>query len=272
MIFKSSEQLIERVKESLHSYQASGQLDQGLFYRWIKEILAKLNVPAYSVAHKILDIEDGKVLIPDDVYQIWALYRYEETSEKVRTYYKEETTTRRIEGTTCYDQCSDPCDIQKECDSLIVTKETTDHFQTRTYSDGALLSLKNYKLERCDSESPSIHNKSSLEATMDNNYFYFNFDSGSIYLQYFRMMMEDGLPMIPDVVQIEQAIEYYIMYKFVQSLYINGEGDAIQRMQILQQEYNFHYGVARSWVKLPTARSLIEHGKLLRNKYKIFDV
>lgn len=276
MNFKKCDQLIARVEKALHSYLAAGMLDRGDFYRWIKEIITKLNVPAYSPVHRIQNIEEGKLIIPDDVYQIWALYKYDAIPKtKKLQEITPEFETETIQRYECYNECSDPCDvhhIEHKYNTMIVKHYIDNSWWENTYEQGNLLQLKNYKIDICDKDGPSFKIKNDLQVTMDNNYFYFNFDEGAIYLQYYKIMLdEDGLPMIPDVTQIEQAIEYYIMYKFLQQVYINGEENVLQRMQFMRLEYDNYYRIAANWVRLPTAKSLIEYGKLLRNKYKVFE-
>lgn len=274
MNFKSSEQLIARVNEQLHSYQSSGMLDEGEYYRWIKEVLGKLNTPAFSTVHTIIDVEDGMVPIPEDLYQIWAIYRYAEKTEYTPTTknLQNQIAIRSVEA-EIDGKCVDPCEIEKFTPELLIAKvyvNTVPH--QVTYTGGQLLTLKNFKVEKCNRESPSIHNKSSLEVTMDNDNFYFNFETGSVYLQYHRLMVdEDGIPMVPDVIQIEQAIESFIIYKIFQKLYFNGTMDALQRMEYSEQKWNEHYRTAVSWVKLASAKSLIAYSKLIRNKYKRFE-
>lgn len=275
MNFKSADQLIARVSKTLNSYQASGLLDEGDFYRWIKEILAQLNIPAYSVVHRIISVEDYKYQIPEDVYKIWALYRYNVKSEYKQEKHLQNTITTRISEYSCIDECGDVCDLEcHPAQKYLVTKNyATPIPYVKEYENGALLKLKNYKLEMCDKESPSIYNNSLLEVSMDSNHFYFNFEKGSVYIQYFRMLLdENGIPMIPDVVQIEKAIETYIIFRFFQELYYNTTADVLQRMQYSELQYTQAYSIARSWVKLPSAKSLIEYGKLLRSKYKVFQV
>lgn len=277
MYFKKCDELVDRVEKFLDSYSAAGMLDRGDFYRWIKEILTKLNVPAYSPVHRVENIEDGKLAIPDDVYQIWALYKYKSIpkTKKLNEIYPPEAETETISKYECYNECHDPCTvrhIEHKYNTMIIKHYLDNSWWESSYQEGSLLQLKPYKLEICDKDSVSLKVKSGLQVTTDNNYFYFNFDEGAIYLQYYKLMLdEDGLPMIPDVTQIEQAIEYYIMYKSLQKIYINGEENVVQRMDFLKNEYDMHFRIASSWVRLPTAKSLIEYGKLLRNKYNIFE-
>lgn len=276
--FKKSDELIERVKETLSSYQAAGMIDEGMFYRWIKEILAKLNIPAYTPVHRIQDIEGGEMDIPDDLYNIWTIWRYNEWSEVPSPQQiRNDVIRERVGEYHCTDTCNDPCDVcefEQKFDTLVI-KHYVDYTRLyeRCYKKGELLKLRNYKVDRCDKQSPSIHNNSSLEVTMDNNKFYFTFEKGSIYIQYFKMLEdENGLPMIPDVVQIEQAIEDYIIYKIFQKLYYNGEGDFQHLKRESEVAYRASYATALSWVKLPTAAKMVEYINLLRNRYKVFQL
>ncbi len=271
MIFKSSEQLIARVSKQLKSYKSSGELDEGDFYRWIKEILMKLNVPAFSPVHRIIEFEESKLEIPQDLYRIWAMWKYDHVEVKNTNWIKTNQIVAPIATYECYNECGDPCEVEKTPQYLTTKYFLPTQQITRSYTNGQLLQLKNYSVEKCDKDSPSIYNKSSLEVTMDNNNFYFNFEAGSVYLQYFKVMLdENGLPMIPDVVQIELAIETYIVFRFFQELFYENS-EVIGKMQYAEQKHYEALKIATNWVKLPKAQGLINYLKTVRDKYNIFE-
>lgn len=269
MNFISSEQLIARVSKQLNSFQSSGLLDEGDFYRWIKEVLGMLNVPAYSPVHTIQSIDDNKMLIPDDMDQLWSIWRYEEKNENYNDEFHLQRTHRKPVLKDYCTTCEDECKII-HCEDIIETKYYVhEKAYKKQYHGGQLLHLKNYKVDKCLKDSISIRNNNSLEVTMDSNYFYFNFEGGAIYLQYYAYQLdENGLPMIPDVVKIERAIETYIIYRFFQELYWNGTIDALQRMQVAEQSYNMSFAIARAWVKLPSFNTLVDFALQRKNRYK----
>lgn len=278
MNFKSSEQLIARVSSQLDSFQSSGLLDEGDFYRWIKEILTLLNIPAYSPVHSIIPLEDNKFRIPDDMYQLWNIYRYEEENihNNDNIHYQRQSRYEIIKTDQIETTCTDNCEkITHESDIMIskyYIKDNQTPVVTR-YNKREPIRIKNYTVNKCTSDAPCIKTPSRLEGSIDGNYFYFNFQGGSIYLQYYRLMLDDNnLPMIPDVSEIELAIETYIVFRFFQKLYYNTTTDALQRMQYAQLEYTKAYDKARSWVKTPSAKVLHQIARNNRNKFKVFEL
>lgn len=278
MNFKSSDELIARVTKQLSSFNSSGLLDQGDFYRWIKEILSLLNIPAYSPIHTIIPLNgDNKIIIPEDMYQLWSVWKYEDggyttTPEKHFQY----QTRALVTETQCLEKCNDVCHELYEEGDILVTKhfiETSGGYVTRKHYNRTPIKVVNYKINQCNSNSPSLSNRSPYNASMDNHYINFNFSEGSVYLQYYAMMLDDdGLPMIPDVAEIELTIENYIVYRLFQELYINNSIDALQRMQYFEIKYKEAFDKAKTWVKTPSFKSMLEQAQKNKGRYKLFEL
>lgn len=279
MNFKSAKPLIDRVSRELASYIDQGYLDTGDFYRYIKEMLSDLNIPAFSPVHSIISLNGNyKVRIPDDMYQIWSVWRY-----KAQTVQTEDVD--HYQGQNRWLVFKDQC-IEKESDCPVVYKEDNDIIVSKWYiresgdtisykykNDGPI-QLKNFKLNDCSDGCPALNVKNSPHtASMDSNYFYFNFTDGSIYLQYFTMMKDEhGVPMIPDVVQIERAVENYIIYRSFRQLYYDTTLDVVNRMQIAKLENQETFDKAKTYVKFPTFQEVVNIGNSARGKYKMFEL
>jgi hypothetical protein len=80
---------------------------------------------------------------------------------------------------------------------------------------------------------------------------YFNFEEGTIHLQYYAYNQdEEGYPLVPNDQYVIKAIEDYLTYELFYTLYLNAEGDYAQRMQKAQQEHEKSMGEAlykRCW-------------------------
>lgn len=276
MKFKSSEQLIARVVKTLHSFQSSGLLDEGDFYRWIKEVIGELNIPSFSPVHKIIKLDGNKLLIPDDVNQLWAIYRWEEEDrlhDPVK-HYQGQTRWLVQEDQCLNKKCVDKCQsLYEEGDVMVSKWFIEDQHVEKRFTHKTPIKLVNYTVDRCISSSPIKTNNSTLKANMDANYFYFNFEDGWVYLQYYSFVVdEDGLPMVPDVVEAESAIEKYIIYRFFQELYYNTTIDALQRMQYAQQEYQRAFDKARTYCKFPTFKELMSISEKNKGRFKMFEL
>lgn len=267
MNFISSERLVSRVVKQLNSYQSAGLLDEGDFYRWIKEILVTLNIPAFSEVHKIVSVEDGEALVPEDLHRLDTLWYYEECKENRKPELHLQNQVRsRIHTKECIDPCGNPCEIEEDPNILVVKYFVQDEgYRYKRFKNKEQLFVKNYKKDPCDDEVKNV--------IMNNGKFHFNFDEGTVYIKYQTILLDDdGLPMIPDEVKIEQAIEDYIVYRFFQESYYNNYFDALQRMQYSEQKYLLSFGKALSFTKLPTVQSMLEVAKRLRNRYTRLEI
>lgn len=276
MNFKSPDQLIARVSALLDSFQVSGLLDEGEFYRLIKEVLTTLNISSYSPVHIIEEIEGNSMPVPSDMYQLWGIWRYE--GKEIPSVKKKnlQAVNRFTVTKECYDNCGDVCEPEP-CDNdrnmIIKYWHEGEYIPERKYLRKKLLTVKNFKVNSCADKSPSKYCQTEDQVTTDGKNFYFNFSGGAIYLQYYKLETDNqGLPMIPDVTQIERAIETYIIYRFFQKMYYNNVVDAQQRMREAQQDYLFAMGQAEKWVRLPSFKSMYEMVKVAKRKYKFFEV
>jgi len=276
MNFKSSEQLISRVNKTLNTFKSSGLLDEGDFYRWIKEVLTLLNIPSFTPVHAIVPVEGNKLRVPDDMYQLWSVWRYEEEKKgdptPIRHYQRQ--ARYYVQEDTLQSQCEDNCTTITHDKEMMISKFYIEETPVTTvYKSRQPVKIVNYAVNKCSADSPSLNISSSLQANIDNNYFYFNFSDGSVYLQYYKLQLDfNGLPMIPDVSEIELAIEAYIIYRFFQELYYNGTTDALQRMQYAKNEYTTLFDKAKTWVKTPTARALYNIAMKTRGRFNMYEL
>lgn len=275
MNFKSSEQLIARVSKTLNTFKSSGLLDEGDFYGWIKDILVLLNIPSYTPVHTVLDLESNKLRIPDDMYQLWSVWKYEEeykVHEKIL--HPQRQVKYLIQEDRLDTQCEDNCDVITHTGDIMTTRYYIEETPvTRNYIFKAPIRINNYTTNKCIASSPSVNITSPFTASMDSNYFYFNFEGGSVYLQYYKLMLDEyNTPMIPDVSEIELAIETYIIYRFFQELYYNSTTDALQRMQYAEVQYIKAFDKAKTWVKTPSARELFKIAQKNKNRFNMFEL
>lgn len=279
MNFKSAKPLIDRVAKELASYVDAGYLDTGDFYRYIKEMLAELNIPAFSPVHSIVNLNGNyKVKVPDDMYQIWSVWRYKcATTQTDDVDHYQGQSKWLVFKNSCEDKVSDCPLIYKESESIITTKwyirESGETVSYKYKADGPI-KLQNFKLNDCSDGSPILKVKDSANiASMDSNYFYFNFTEGSVYMQYFTMMKDEfGVPMIPDIVQIERAVENYIIYRSFRQLYYDTTLDVVNRMQLAKLEDQQTFDKAKTYVKFPTFQEVINIGRSAKGKYKMFEL
>ena len=278
--FKSSEILISRVKENLSTYDSAGIVDAGKFYFYIKRELQLLGDYIYEDAAEVLDINNGKVLLPEDFIKLYALYSLENNiSDKTYTrngvqqdlVYQVDTEVSKKDVDSCGNNCYSETELIR-----VTTHVEAEYPVSKVYQHNKLLRYSGrVNTELCDEESPNFYSKDSQEFNIDSNYIYTNFTKGKVLLQYLAFPFdEDGYPMIPDAPKIEKAIETYIMYKVMEYYYINDiTNNALQKMQYFQEKYRIAHKSALNYVKLPSYQQSVDAAyKNVRDRFKIFEL
>jgi hypothetical protein len=278
MNFKTSRQLIARVSNELNSYVDAGHIDSGDFYRWIKEVCSELNIPAFAPVHTVISLNGNyKVAVPEDLYQIWGVWKYATKTEQTPDVEHYQGQNRwLVFKDQCIEKESDCPIIYKEDPDIVVTKwyiKESGESRTIKYKNEGPIKLVNYNISSCVPGSPAVTNTSSNVASMDGNHFYFNFTEGSVYLQYFTMPKDEtGLPMIPDVVEIERAIEAYIYYKAFRQLYYGTTMDVYRKFQDAKLEYREFFDKAKTWIKFPSFAEVMEISRSNKKRLQLFEL
>jgi len=278
--FKSSEILISRVKENLSTYDSAGIVDAGKFYFYIKRELQLLGDFIYEDATEVIDIVNGKVLLPEDFIKLYAVYglennisdkTYSRTGIQQDLVYQVDTEVSKKDVTDCGENCYSETELVRVRTAVEATYPVS-----KVYEHNKLLRYSGrVSTELCDEESPNFYSKNEQEFNIDSNYIYTNFKKGKILLQYLAFPFdEDGYPMIPDAPKIEEAIESFIMYKVMEYFYINDiTNNALQKMQYFQEKYRIAHKSALNYVKLPSYQDSVDTAyKNIRNRFKIFEV
>jgi hypothetical protein len=106
----------------------------------------------------------------------------------------------------------------------------------------------------------SEHGQSrSNEITINDGYLFTNYKHDAIYIQYYAFPYdEDGLPLIPDNVYVEKAIENYIKWQLLLNFWIVDDvANVGQKAQFYKQQYDEAMAAARHNKKLPAFSTLV---------------
>lgn len=231
-------------------------------YRWIKEMLMKLNIPAFTTVDAIVKVGNYSASLPDDFKTMWSLWRYD-AKENTKEFSELQQYNPYYYFKTDQDYCkTDECDVDCKLDfqedgDIRVTKIYLKGPEvTNTYCNRKPISIVNRVANLCDSEAPDVRG-AEHEAYLTDRKVTFNFKEGFVHLQYFAFVVdEDGLPMIPDVVQIENVIETYIIYKFFVEQFYNAT-DVAQKLKTAKELHDEAYRSAIAWVKLPSVKAML---------------
>jgi hypothetical protein len=120
----------------------------------------------------------------------------------------------------------------------------------------------------------SFNNGNENEVVIEDKKLYVNFEDDWIYIRYYGFPLDEyGVPMIPDINKVYQAIKWYIIYQVSLSWWWNTDVPDIQnKWQQAEQEYLNWLGEATHYVKLPSFEESIDAERMNRktNLYNFF--
>ena len=279
--FKSTDSLFGRVRRKLKSYDAAGLIDEGDFYYWIKEIIEKLGVSVYEEHQVMLPICDFSTPLPDNFSYLYAAYKCSPSTGSADS----KQTIYPQTGFVFYtEETYQPYTKLKNCYAAKINYVEGEKVTIRTYMEGQpymfnytapqLLQLTKNAKGMCDEKCKNLFARCPHEITIDKGYLYTNFKNDSIYMEYFGMPidLESGLPMIPDNTFIEKAIEDYLIYQTLETMWFNGGANDIdKRYQVAKFNYEESLKSALFYVKLPTFQTAINKIRFDRKNLRVYE-
>lgn len=209
----TSEPLIAEVKQELKTYFEAGAISEVLIPSFIDQALRKLKVLALRPEEAIIRFENYKSELPYDFYLLDYALSYE-------TNITWETGIQSYSG-YWYKNIETGCD---GCDTRIETFEQITvpgpgyrislkvPRWIRVYADSTSLCVdgcENLKVSSTDIIKINQHKKASA-----------SFQEGCVYIRYFSRPVDDyGIPMIPEVLEVEEYIKSYLKYKFFEQMW-----------------------------------------------------
>lgn len=283
--YKSVASLFSRIKEQFSSYDNSGLLDEGTWYSDIKYILSILGTSTYKYREEFLDVENYKVKLPSDFYLLDYALIVDKTEfdsnnpEDVHLLTKFNfDTIERTQDFHIYDGC-DPCCIQppETCvfnsyEKIYVSRKG---LKPSIFSKPRLMKPGNVDTRAfCYEGYKSNNNNSDITFSINNGYFYVNFNKGSVYIAYHALPIDDetGLPLIPDSVRIEKVIESYIKLRVIEKLIVNKESDLVNLLPYYKQEYKEDLADAKFYEKLPSFSDMVQATRRIRKNQNFYNI
>lgn len=261
---KSAEFLYSKIKREFKSFDSSNLIDDADFPEYTAEVLKSLGVGTYIEERVVLNVKNYRVKLPNDFKQIYAAYRCNDCSIEhggrhlQNKFILENDITCEVLGRKT------GCEVNCECPDKIIERVTVkqyvnDQCYNYNYSNPRLLKLSPNVKQHCAEDCLNLLVSCPDEITINNGYINTNFPEGAILLQYYAFPTdEDGSVMIPDVIQIEKAIEAYIKWQLFMNFWITGDvSDSVQKMQYLQNEYEKAFAEAKYILKMPSFNGLV---------------
>jgi len=271
--FKSAEYVYSKIKREFKSFGAVNMLDDSDFPLYTAEVLKKLGVSVYKEEEGILHVRNGKTKLPTDFMYLYAAYKCHHNSF--------ETTRKNFQNCQIFEN-DITCDIIKRTDNCLIECESTDkileritikqyvndNIEEHCYRNPTLLKLSPNVKPHCSEDCLNLlghnhhhgHHHHNDEITINNGCILTNFNDGEIYLKYYAFPMdEDGCPMIPDIIEVEKAVEWYIKLQVLLNYWmVDDLANAQNKWGKAEQEYEKWAAEARYISKLPSFNKMID--------------
>lgn len=270
-IFKSAEYIYAKIKREFQSFGYVNLLDDSDFPLYTAEVLKKLGNGAYKEEQAIVLIKNGKGQLPIDFKNIYAAYKCHHCNHddhlqilQRRSVFENKITCNTLcRNTGCVLECENEQEIVQR---VTVREYVNDTVYNHQYEHFHLLKLSPDIKEHCSDNCINIHGSFEHgrhhhgdEINIINNCIYTNFHDGDIYLQYYAFPQdENGLPMVPDCIEVEKAIEWYIKSQILLNFWFTDDlSNAQSKWQKAEEEYNKWMGEARYIGRLPAFSTLV---------------
>lgn len=275
----SIDNIISRVKNILYSYDEASLIDEATLISWSKWMIERLGMGLSVEKEEIIEVENYQADLPEDFKLLWVIHKCKECGNenkaKVRYYLNARPITvysDNIVETLCYDKCKIVRTKEWVTQKMYIEQDNIEI--ERNFCERTLLSLdKRVKKDRCHKTCENLYSKCKDYFNFDNKKLYFNFEEGTVHLQYYAHNVdEEGYPLIPNDQYVIKAIEDYLIYEIFKQLYYNTEADVAQRMQKAEQEHRNSMGEALYNQKLPTFHRMIKYAEELPQSLEIFNL
>lgn len=279
LTFESSQQLFNKVKKRLSSFDALGLIDDGDFYDHVYYVLEGLGLSAYQECEAVIPICDGVGKMPKNLrvhhatFKLRADYGNPPTINEQIPYIYYQTETSNV----CPNKCCIECVGDESKQKIVVrTFVNSDEPCERKWSRQFPMVLSpnvRGRHHRHNDRNCAVFSSAENEFTIDDKRnVHVNFDKGELYMQYYGLPFDENeLPMVPDQIDISTAIEYRIYSQLFEEFVWNSTVPNIgPLLNDARAQFDFHYGQARYWAKLPSFQRMCQSIRRQRSRNKFW--
>ncbi len=255
--------LIAEIKTSLSQYDEAGLIDEVSIRRWIRNELKRFGVNIMTLQEGIINVKNSRAEMPDNYGVLYLAAKCEPLGYHAQgskdhlqgSYFWKE----RIEKKTSWESC-DPCCVDEQESRIVERLYFHEDYCDFYYKSPMLLRLrKGIKKSQCHSKCKNLSEALTYSSPYDINILkntaYFNFEEGSVYLQYYGIDKdEDGEMLIPedDHNRVETYLEYYIKRRIMEDVAANDDdpkGTASRMLSYYMQQEREQFKLALTSTK-----------------------
>lgn len=275
--FVSAEFIYSKIKREFKSFSTVNLLDEMDFPALTMEVLRLLGNGAMREADVVTVIQNGQAKLPKDYYSYHVAYR-------CSNFGITRTPNKLLQNKMIFENkitnevlCrSNNCEIDCHADDklinrIIVRQFVNEDLVTYQYGNVGMLNLTPNVRPNSDKNSHHLGIQCNKDITINDGFIFTNFQDDAIYMQYYAYAFDDeGLPMIPDNVETEKAVEWYIKYQILLNFWLVDDlANALNKWQKAETESNKWIAAARHLNKLPSFSTLVNYLRDARGISKV---
>lgn len=265
----SAQDFLNEVKNKLKVQYQKADIDDSLMYPVIRHCLSKMGAKVYPVATDTVYVSNYIGELPKDFYKlVLALgcysYTVKQTNDSPQLY---DVTESQIEdflvtkpSKTWVDDCGDNFYIIQRYETFDIT-----------YHETYPLSVSKSSIPSCVNNCFNKNVLSPHQIEIKNGKIYAGFTTGVVYVEYLKKLETEEDLIIPDYPQITEWIKDACIVEGLESIYLSGNGDVVQRLQYMQQELSKSEANARTFIKAFEFSDLYELRKIFYKRYNKFN-
>lgn len=261
--FISAEVIISEIKQELNSYFDSGSVKETLIPTHINAALRKLGILSLEQKEVMLPINHFLGYLPKDfMYVKDAFLCTESTTVTQATPHFKNKYYKRVD-------CDGDCGPQ--VNEMFEVWEEYRQDEVITHSKPKLLRVHFGSKSYCASDCKGINQLDSDEIKIYDKKIHTTFDKGNIIFKYYSQPFDEFGPLIPEVVEIEEYIKYYIGFKLFEQLWNSVSDESVniieRKLQYYKQNYMGKYESALNTLKTQSRQQLRDSIARQSNRY-----
>lgn len=280
--YRTFDELIADVAVDFEKYDLESMILPQQLIKVAKKINYDLGLRIFQTKEAVLEIKKGRVKLPDNFYTLnFALLCGEYETKTILpqgTHVEERYLTpdykwQPAEINTCTDGpvnqncgvCTDTCTcsstvpapcVHLDCKGNEYALVQTLSYETRTYKFLKQIRILDNPMS-VDCDCPNLYWASPFTGWIKDGYFYTNFPTGTLYINYQGMMEDDaGNLLIPDHDLLNDYYEYALKQRILENLVMNDESVSQAKIQLIEDRYRKARNAAKSLVNTPNFAEL----------------
>lgn len=236
--YRTFDQLMASVETDLHNFADEGMINRGSCIKIVQKVNEDLGLKINGNKQTVIKIDNYVGELPSDLLKVnyaficgapvYARDIGEIYGNRVQYYTDEEVPLEvRAKGNACINSCGELTWVTQRWKENIVR-----------YTTLSPIRITEASAKMCDKRCPGIGNN-ALEYEMDlcTGQIKTTLKEGNLYINYLSSMEdESGNLMIIDHPLIRPYYEYAVKKHLMETFFLNGDANVLQRLQFLQME------------------------------------